>query len=452
MTTAAQTAAQTLAAYASGLRYEALPEKVVERARVCLADAVGCAAFGARFPWSQMVLEYAKATGMGGPVRLPGIPGVSLHVPQAALALGTFSHAFELDSLRNPSAGVHPGATVALPALAMAQALGSSGKALLTAIVAGTEIMGRIGMATLHSPEARGFHAPGISGPFGSAAACASLAGLDAATTAQAFGIAGSLGGGLLAFAKAGTGGMVKRLHMGRAAEGGVVAIELARRGFEGPATVIEGKFGMLEAYCDKYDVSRLTRNLGTEWEIERLCIKPYALHVTAQPSVQLIRQWMAVHRFGGDDIAELTIWASPKVVSHHSNASPIDVMSAQYSTPFTVALAAYHDPDNPEVFNDATLADKRVRLLASKIRIVERPQDVATMGIAMAIKLKDGRRLDGKLDAFRGTPEQPFTRADVKAKFDNLTRNMDLSQRDKLFASLMALEDVADVRTLPLA
>jgi 2-methylcitrate dehydratase PrpD len=448
----AETAATVLARYATALRFDGLPQPIRERARVCLVDAVGCAVFGARFPWSQMVLDHARATGSGGPCTLPGITGVKLHVPQAALALGTFSHAFELDSLRNPSAGVHPGATVALPALAMAQSCGASGKALLTAIVAGTEVMGRIGIATLHSPETRGFHAPGIAGPFGSAAACASLLGLDAATTAQAFGVAGSLGGGLLAFAKAGTGGMVKRLHMGRAAEGGVVAVELARRGFEGPATVLEGRFGMLEAYCDKSDPKRLTAGLGEVWEIERLCIKPYALHVTAQPSVQLIRQWMDEHRFGGDDIAELTIWASPKVVSHHSNAEPVDVMSAQYSTPFTVALAAYHDPDNPEVFNETTLADQRVRRLAKAVRIVERPQDVATMGIAMRIALKDGRTLDGHLDAFRGTPEQPMTPAELRAKFDNATRALAPGHGARLFDALMGIDGLSDVRHLPLA
>ena len=403
------TAARVLAEYAVGLRFEDLPEGVVERARICLVDAVGCAAFGARFPWSQMVLETAKATGSGGPCRLPGIAGVNLHAPQAALALGTFSHAFELDSLRNPSAGVHPGATVALPALALAQTARASGKALLTAIVAGTEVMGRIGVATLHSPEVRGFHAPGIAGPFGAAAACSSLVGLDAATTTNAFGIAGSLGGGLLAFAKAGTGGMVKRLHMGRAGEAGILAVDLARRGFEGPATVLEGRFGVLEAYCNKSDPALLTANLGEVWEMERLCIKPYALHVTAQPSVELIRTWIAEHGFTGDDIAALTIWVSPKVVSHHSNSEPIDVMSAQYSTPFTVAVAAYHDPANPEVFNAATLADPRVRALAKRVKIVERLQDVGTMGISMRIELKGGRVLEGKLDAFKGTPERPF-------------------------------------------
>lgn len=445
-------AAETLAAYAVGLHYEAIPASIIERARVCLADAIACAAFGARFPWSQMVLAHATAAGNGGPCRLPGLADARLHVPQAALALGTFAHAFELDSLRNPSSGVHPGATVALPAFAMAQSLGSSGKALLTAIVAGTEVMGRIGTSTLHSPEARGFHAPGIAGPFGSAAACASLAGLDVGTTTNAFGIAGSMGTGVLAFAKAGKGGMVKRLHMGRAAESGVIAIDLAKRGFEGPASVLEGKYGVLEAYCDKRNVSLLTQGLGTAWEMERLCIKPYALHVTAQPSVQLIRQWMGEHRFSGDDIAALTIWASPKVVSHHSNATPIDVMSAQYSTPFTVALATYHDPSSPEVFNDKTLADERVRALAARVKIVERPQDVATMGIAMAIELKDGRRLEGKLDHFRGTPESPFTAADVKGKFMNLTGSMSPAMSERLFEQLMTIDTMPDVRTLALA
>ncbi len=135
-----------------------------------------------------MVLAEAAASGEGGPCRLPGVDGHHLHVPQAALALGTFAHAFELDNLRKPAAGVHGGATVALPALAMAQACGANGRDLVTAIVAGIEVMFRIGAATLHSAEKVGFHGPGMTGPFGSAAACASLMKLSAGETANAFG------------------------------------------------------------------------------------------------------------------------------------------------------------------------------------------------------------------------------------------------------------------------
>src|SRR5262245_33632039 len=153
------------------LRFDDLPAVAIERAKQCLIDAVACAVFGQRFPWSAIVLDEALASGAGGPCSLPGVPGKRLHPPQAALALGTFSHAFGLDNLRKPGTGVHAGATVALPAFAVAQAQGAGGRELLTAIIAGIEVMFRIGNATLHTPEHVGFHAPGLTGPFGAAAA-----------------------------------------------------------------------------------------------------------------------------------------------------------------------------------------------------------------------------------------------------------------------------------------
>ena len=119
---------------------------------------------------------------------------------------------------------------------------------------------------------------PGMTGPFGSAAACASLMRLSPAQTANAFGVAGSLAGGLLAFAKAGSGGMIKRLHLGRAAEGGVVAARLAQRGYEGPLTVLEGRYGLLDAFCEENDPSLLTKGLGETWEMERLCYQALSL------------------------------------------------------------------------------------------------------------------------------------------------------------------------------
>ena len=303
----ADLATERLAAYAAAAKFAHFPQAAAERAKRCLVDAVACAIFGAQFPWSAMVLDEALATGAGGPCRVPGVPGKTLHVPQAALFAGAFAHAFEYDNLRKPGAGVHAGATVALPALAMAQAVNASGKELIAAIIAGVEVMFRIGAATLHSPEHIGFHAPGMTGPFGSAAACASLMGLSARQTAHAFGIAGSLAGGLLAFAKAGSGGMVKRLHLGRAAESGVLAVRLANRGYEGPRNVIEGRYGVLEAFCEANDATLLTQGLGQMFEIERVCFKRYPCHVTAHVPVQLLRNLMTTGRFGAGDIHAIT-------------------------------------------------------------------------------------------------------------------------------------------------
>ena len=444
------TAAQQLADFAIALRYEDLPPQVVHRAKQCLIDAVACAVFGQRFPWSGMVLEEALATGAGGPCRLPGLPGKSLHVPQAALALGAFSHAFELDNLRKPGAGVHGGATVALPALAMAQACGASGRDLVTAIVAGIEVMFRIGAATLHSAETVGFHGPGLTGPFGSAAACAALLRLSSAQTANAFGIAGSMAGGLLAFAKSGSGGMIKRLHLGRAAEAGVVAARLAQRGYEGPPTVLEGRFGLLDAFCEQTDSSLLTKGLGEIWEIERLCIKRYPCHVTSHVPVQMLRGFMEQHGFTGDDIKEIEVEASAKVLSHHSDADPADIMLAQYSVPFNLALAAYHDPRDAEVYNDRTAADPRIRDLARRVR-VRAAADRTGWSARVIVSLRDGRRVEGGLDTFLGCPETPLTDDQLRIKFDRLCKDAPAGLKRSLHGELMRVETLPSMAALTL-
>src|SRR5262249_41993442 len=153
-----------------------------------------------------------------------------------------------------------------------------------------------------------------------------------------------------------------KRLHLGRAAEGGVLAARLAQRGFEGPLTVLEGRFGVLEAFCDEQEPELLTKDLGRVYMMERLCLKSYGLHVTAQVPVQILRSWIAQYGFSGDDIATLAIEGSEKVVSHHNERDPADIMLAQYSVPFAVALSAYHDPLDPGVFTERTVGDPRVR------------------------------------------------------------------------------------------
>jgi 2-methylcitrate dehydratase PrpD len=432
-----KTAAQQLAEFAVALTYDDLPASVVLRAKHCLIDAIACAVYGQRFSWSAMVLEEALASGEGGPCRLPGIVGKQLHVPQAALALGTFSHAFELDNLRKPGAGVHGGATVALPALAMAQACNANGRDLITAIVAGVEVMFRIGAATLHSAEKVGFHGPGMTGPFGSATACASLLRLSAAQIANAYGIAGSLAGGLLAFAKSGSGGMIKRLHLGRAAESGVIAARLAQRGYEGPLSVLEGRYGLLEAFCEETDPGLLTKGLGQTWEIERLCIKRYASHVTTHVPVQMLRGFIEQHGFAGDDVSEIAVDASAKVVSHHSEADPGDIMLAQYSVPFCLAIAAYYDPRDPDIFSDRTAADPRVRDLVRRVRVTS---DGGRKGWAarIAVSLRDGRGFEDERETFLGCPETPLSDEQLRFKFERLCRDVPMRLS---FDQLMAIE-----------
>ena len=203
--TAVPPAADRLAAYAARLDYADLPAPIIATAKTCLIDAAACAIFGADLPWSQAIAGMIAASGSAGPCAVPGFDH-RLDPRQAALALGAFAHSFELDSLRKPGAGAHPGATVALPAFAMAQAAGRTGRDVVAAIVAGCEVSFRIGAATLHTPELEGFHAPGIVGPFGAATASGKMLALSPDELAYAFGIAGSCTGGLLGVRKERTG------------------------------------------------------------------------------------------------------------------------------------------------------------------------------------------------------------------------------------------------------
>jgi 2-methylcitrate dehydratase PrpD len=414
-------ATRALAAYVPNVDYDSLPPHVVDLAKFCLIDSVACAVHGSAKTWSRIVEAYADGTSATGPCYLPGALARPMPPAQAALCLGAFAHAFELDCLRKPGAGVHPGATVALPALMMSQATDARGCDLIAAIVAGCEVMFRIGKATLHTPESIGFHAPGITGAFGAAAAAGRLLGLDPDRLANAFGLCASMSGGILKFARAGQGGMVKRLHLGRAAEAGITAAMLARAGFEAPMDVLEGSFGLLDVFCEKSDATLLTHGLGQTYEIETLCFKRYACHVTAQAPIQLLRDLMAKHAFQGGDIADLSFRVSEKILSHHSEREPADLTLAQYSMPFSVAVAAFRDPDDPDSFSDDILNDMPIKTLARSISLSGGQSK--GWGAAMNVRLADGRSFSADADGFKGCPETPFSDADLEAKFRRLTK-----------------------------
>ncbi len=406
-----------LAEYAAALRYQDLPAEVVRRAKECIADTVAAIICGSALPWSRIVIRYAERTGPGGKSRILGSKGGAVQANAAALANGALAHAFELDSLTRPGAGAHPGATVLPPALAIAQEQGSSGRDLIAAFVAGNEVMIRIGRATGHTNEARGFHAPGTTGPFGSAIAAGHLLRLGSAAMTNALGIAGSLAGGLLEFAR-GDGGMVKRLHLGRASEAGVLAASLAADGFEGPRTVLEGEFGFLKVFCTKWDEAELTSGLGEKYVVSTTVLKRYPCHATAHAAVRAVRDLQAEHGFSGPDVEAITVTGTQRMVERHNILEPADLMLAQYSIPFSLALALCREARDPESWDETALADRQIRALARRVRLVPEPGgEHGGMASTVTITLADGRRLEGHAE--NGMLEQ----GELADKFSRLTR-----------------------------
>jgi 2-methylcitrate dehydratase PrpD len=322
-----------------------------------------------------------------------------------------------------------------------------SGHDLVTAFVAGAEVMIRIGRATKHSNEARGFHAPGTTGPFGAAVAVGKLRSFDADRMTNALGIAGSLAGGLLEFARS-DGAMVKRLHIGRAAEAGVLAASLAAKGFTGPSTVLEGHFGFLRVFCSDYDLSELTCGLGETYLTMTTMIKRFACHITAHNPVEAMLDLKDEHRFCGADIASIAIVGNERMATVNNIPAPADIMLGQYSVPFSVALSVYRDPRDPRSFDESAVGDPDICALAQRVAIsAAEGQASGDLASTLTITLKDGRVFTRRVTGFRGTPDRPLDQAGLREKFMLLTQRLDRSRMEQLFERLQQVETERDLK-----
>jgi 2-methylcitrate dehydratase PrpD len=442
-------ATQTLAHYARKLRYRDIPGEVIERAKACILDTLAVSLYGSTKPWSKTVSEFVRSTGSQGKATVLG--GKQKASPErAALANGVMAHAFELDNVRQPGAGVHPGATGFLPAFAVAESEHADGKALLTAFVAGCEVMSRIGVAAGNSLERRGFHAPGLTGTFGAAVAAGRLLQLNEKQLVNAMGIAGSYSGGLIEFSRCQEGAMIKRLHLGKAAEGGVTAALLASRGFAGPESVIEGKFGFCQSFSDSPKLDYLTHRLGQEWESMNICIKRCACHINAHAPIEALENLRDEFEIQPEDIRAITIGGIEKLVTHHANYQPTDLMMAQYSIPFCVALSVYFDPTDPASFDARKLNDKKIATLMRKIHL-EVDHEIEEKGWDRAARVTidlANKRVESKLVIhFKGTPHNSLAADQVEAKARKLTRGIIAErQLDRLVNSVGHLEKIADI------
>jgi 2-methylcitrate dehydratase PrpD len=431
---------RALARFAASLSFGDIPEAVVLRAKQCIADTVAAIIFGTNLPWSRTVTGYALKISAAGRSTIVGTRGRLVQPGAAALAMGTAAHAYELDSLRRPGAGVHPGATLVPPAIAMAQHLGKSGEDVILAFVAGCEVLFRIGDATRHSAESRGFHAPGLTGPLGAAVVAGKLLGFDSGRMTNALGIAGSLASGLLEFANSGNGGMVKRLHLGRAAEGGILAATLALDGFTGPASVLEGRDGFLRAFCLESEPERLTLNLGQSWETLKICLKRYPCHITAHTPIEAACAMAAEHGFVVEQIDSIVVGGSKKMAALHNIPVPADLIMAQYSIPWCVAAALAGDPRKPASFSQEAFDNSRVTALSARGSVQEgAPAGFSSWGAEVSVRLRDGTVLKKSCDDFPGTPERPLSDGEFSDKFLALVG--DRPNATPYFQRLMGLE-----------
>jgi 2-methylcitrate dehydratase PrpD len=437
-----------LAEYASQLRYEDIPSAALDRARNTICDTVGAIIFGYDLPWSRMIASYATSYGEGGRSRILGPGAGCVQAPMAALVNGALAHSFELDGSAKPSCGAHPCATIFPAALAVAQERDIGGKALLTAFVAATEVVLRIGSATGKSNEHRGFHGPATTGPFAATVGVGKLLGFDGAKLTEALGIAGSLSAGLLQFSRAGTGGMVNCLHFGRANESGVLAASLAERGFSGPHDILEGELGFLNVFCDTSDMSKLTAGLGQTFLTLNIYMKRYACHGVCQAPLQALEELRKRRAVSPEDIDEIEVRGAHEIVARHDIRAPRDATIAQYSVPFAVALSFFADPRDPRAFSQAAVEDAPIGALCRRVRLVG-DEAGDNSRAAVRVRLTNGEVLEERVTVLKATPAAPPSQDEVYEKFSLLTRHCNKRPMDEIFERLQAIESERDLAWL---
>jgi 2-methylcitrate dehydratase PrpD len=448
-----QSYASDLVAFLHTLSLDRVPVDVVDQAEACLLDALGCGIFGSQQVWSQLLADEMMNERPSGRSTVIGRTE-RLAAPAAALCNGTAIHGFELDDLIAESI-VHPAAAVIPAALATAEATDATGARLLSAIIAGYEALHRLGVALGVEPARRGFHTASLVGPAAAVVAASVVLDLTREQMLSAIGLACSAAAGIKSFAAGHGGGMVKRLHLGRSAEAGVRMGQLAARGFVGPPSAIDGRFGLLEVFGGSGAVpARLSRGLGEDWAMRDVWFKVYPICGWIQTAVQLLRQLRGPGPLTAGEIGEVRVGVSSYAARNNGEPVPRDTMGAQYSIPYCAAVALLGDPRDPASFSTEAVADPVIREVARRVKIEVDPAVEAVypaqFGASVVLTLADGRSRQSAVMDCHGTPSDPCSAAERRDKFMLLaTKGASAGQAGEIAQAVDTLADAPSVGRL---
>jgi 2-methylcitrate dehydratase PrpD len=388
---------RTLAEFSSSLEFSEIPDEVARRLCWLTVDSIAAGALGSGKPWFAIVESSIGALGGNQECHVFGT-AARFDRSRAALLNGVAIGGFEAahgSTNAQQSAGVFPAV------LALAEHGHVAGTDFLRALTIGYEVNARVAAAQTNLAELeRGFHNPPISAIFGAAAGCAALLGLPTDDVQSALGIAGSQSAGLIEFVWRGE--MTKRVHLGRAASLGLEAALLAAGGLTGPGTVLEGRYGFLQAHSPKPRPDRLIDGLGTDWSIPGIFVKPHPAHGSTLPIVEAIERWRGGSN-GTRRVESATVRVGADGIEpRHLEVAPATVMAAQYSVPFTTALALLYGAKGVRHLDHAMLTDPSVGELSQTI-IVEQDarfgEKTMKGGAEIAVRIDGGEitlRADG--------------------------------------------------------
>jgi 2-methylcitrate dehydratase PrpD len=397
----------------AALSYEALPPGTIVSARRLILDSLAVALAGADGRECRVLVELAR---QWGGLEEASIIATSVRVPApvAALVNGTMIQALDFDDTHDPS-GTHVASTVLAAALAAAQAAHQTGRTLLTAVVAGTEVACRLGLAC---HDKIGFTSTAVYGAFGAAAAAARALGLGPGPTRHALGIVLSQVAGTTQTAVDTP--LSKHMQSGFAAKAGVLSALLAARGVTGVEHVFEGPYGFFNLYKQgRYDREPLVADWGRRFEIDRLSLKLFpccrATHAAIEAALAFVRE----DGLRAGDIAEVRV-VVPRVAFQlagkpaATGTNPI--VAAQFSIPYTVAAALLHGRVSLPEFTVEAIRDPTAQALMDRISVRAEDGD-GFVPAHLEVRTLDGAVRSRTVTTLTGEPDRPLTRAQLLDK-----------------------------------
>jgi 2-methylcitrate dehydratase PrpD len=411
--------AEQLAERIVALRADRLPPAVRQKCQDLLVDVVGLCVTAHNQDYIKSALAGCDDDGTCTAIGHDR----TLSSGSAAFINGTAAHGEDFDDSFE-GGPVHAGAVIVPAVLAACERHKPAGAAALLGIAVGTETMCRLSTVVPKAVHKAGFHPTAIFGVMGAAAGVGAAVGLNAKQLVDALGIAGSFASGIIEYLAEGT--WTKRLHPGWAAQSGLRAALLARGGFLGPRTVLEGVHGLFHgfAHTTQGDYAALTGDFGSRWVTEMLAFKPYPCGTMAHPYIDCAKR-LAARGIKPGDVKELICEVAEGTVHRlweplAAKQRPPNGYAAKFATPFILATGFVRGSVGLDAFTDAAVRDADVLALSSKVRYVIDPNNPYPNNYTGHIRavLNDGRVIEERQPHFRGGAHEPLTRADIEEKF----------------------------------
>jgi 2-methylcitrate dehydratase PrpD len=405
---------QTLAKFATTLAYDDLPRRVTDHCKNLLLDALACGVAGHQGEETGQVAALASALAQSEESSVIG--GGHLSLAGATLFNGYLITAVTMCDVHRATM-THITPEIVPPALAIAERDGRSGRALLVAIAAGCEVATRIGIG-LDYPvfRARGWHGPGILGPFGAAAAVGSLLGFDADTMARAFGLAGSQAAGT--FAAWGT--PTVKFHQCRGALSGLMAALLAQQNFVATREFITAKDGGLyNTYVAGGKPELATADLGQRFELEQIALRLWPSATVIQGLNTALFDLVEKHKIDAARIRKVDIGLSQTAFDMHGGFKTYKAkFEALLSAHYTAAAILHDHALTLTQFEPHRYDDPKLRSFAAEKVDIRPDASVAGSQAKVTITTIDGATLSAFCEHPLGGKENPLTRTQVENKF----------------------------------